>query len=134
MKKSFEETKRFHEKWIYQQEVYLEKIWKNLVLFLIHFPLGFINFIFHFLLIIISFPIVLGKTFECRSNSFLLRDPKLDQVPGMKDKFSRDLVIKVQKKAIEEHEALFKQSITFLLGVITTLITIYMTKLIGINK
>lgn len=118
----------YWKRWFYQQCVYIRMLVSGTKGLIIHFPLGYINLVFQLFILIISLPIVLGQFIEFWVSTLLIIKPFFTDVTNIEDLQGRHTVVKAQINAMEGYKNMTKFLITFLLGVITTLITFYLTK------
>ncbi len=117
----------FCKRWCYQQTTYLKFVWKSFSAFLSHFPLGYVNLILQLLITIVSFPVFLGQALEFWIASMLIIKPTMEDVGSVTDDTSRKLIAKAQIRAIDDYKEITKTIITFVLGVVTTILTLYFT-------
>jgi hypothetical protein len=125
MKKDITKINNFLERWGYQQKTYLKLMWGSIKCFSSHFPMGYANLFLQLVISIVSLPIYLGQALEYWVNSMLLTKPTLEDVGNVEDSEHRALIAKAQRKAIDEYKDITKTLLTFLLGVLTTVITLY---------
>lgn len=129
MIKDITKIKNFGERWVYQQRTYLELMWGSVKTFGSHFPMGYANLLLQLIMSVISLPVYLGQALEYWVDSMLIIKPTTVGVGSIADTECRALVAKAQRRAIEEYRGITKALITFLLGVISTIVVLYFTKI-----
>jgi hypothetical protein len=76
---------------------------------------------------LVSIPIFIGNVLEFWVASSLIVKPTMEDIGTMTDDVGRRLASRAQVRAIENYKEATKTVLTFLLGVITTVITLYLT-------
>lgn len=127
MSKDITKIKSFGERWVYQQKTYLKLMWGSIKTFSSHFPMGYVNLVLQLIISVISLPIYIGQALEYWVNSMLIIKPTIRDIGNVADNKLRVLVARAQRKAIDEYEEIIKTPITFLLGIIATVLTIFFT-------